>query len=123
MDASLVLLRRRLRAASKFSIIQTTRKEQNCSRSDTRMDRDLAWSAASRSRNRSSRHSVIADGRSQRMTLLKWAVIFALVSVVAAILGFTGISAASADVARILFFVFLVIFLVLLVLGLTASRT
>jgi uncharacterized membrane protein YtjA (UPF0391 family) len=56
------------------------------------------------------------------MTLLKWALIFFLVSVVAGILGFTGISAASADVARFLFYVFVVIFLVLLVLGLTIFR-
>jgi uncharacterized membrane protein YtjA (UPF0391 family) len=56
------------------------------------------------------------------MTILKWALIFFLVSVVAGILGFTGISAASADVARFLFYVFVVIFLVLLILGLTIFR-
>jgi uncharacterized membrane protein YtjA (UPF0391 family) len=56
------------------------------------------------------------------MTLLKWALIFFLVSIVAGILGFTGISAASADVARFLFYVFVVIFLVLLILGLTIFR-
>jgi uncharacterized membrane protein YtjA (UPF0391 family) len=56
------------------------------------------------------------------MTILKWALIFFLVSVVAGVLGFTGISAASADVARFLFYVFVVIFLVLLILGLTIFR-
>jgi uncharacterized membrane protein YtjA (UPF0391 family) len=56
------------------------------------------------------------------VTLLKWALIFFLVSVVAGILGFTGISAASADVARVLFYIFVVIFLVLLILGLTIFR-
>jgi uncharacterized membrane protein YtjA (UPF0391 family) len=56
------------------------------------------------------------------MTILKWALIFFLVSVVAGILGFTGLSAASADVARFLFYVFVVIFLVLLILGLTILR-
>jgi uncharacterized membrane protein YtjA (UPF0391 family) len=56
------------------------------------------------------------------VTLLKWALIFLVVSVIAGILGFTGISAASADVARFLFYVFVVIFLVLLVLGLTIFR-
>jgi uncharacterized membrane protein YtjA (UPF0391 family) len=56
------------------------------------------------------------------MTLLKWALIFFVVSVIAGILGFTGISAASADIARFLFYVFVVIFLVLLVLGLTIFR-
>jgi uncharacterized membrane protein YtjA (UPF0391 family) len=56
------------------------------------------------------------------MTILKWALIFFLVSVVAGILGFTGISAASAHVARFLFYIFVVIFLVLLILGLTIFR-
>jgi uncharacterized membrane protein YtjA (UPF0391 family) len=56
------------------------------------------------------------------MTILKWALIFFLVSVVAGIFGFTDISAASADVARFLFYVFVVIFLVLLILGLTIFR-
>jgi len=34
------------------------------------------------------------------MTILKWALIFLLVSIVAGVLGFTGISAASADIAQ-----------------------
>jgi uncharacterized membrane protein YtjA (UPF0391 family) len=55
-------------------------------------------------------------------TILKWALIFFIVSLVAALFGFTDISAASADVARVLFYIFLVIFLVLLVLGLTIFR-
>ena len=63
-----------------------------------------------------------APAEALAMTLLKWALIFFLVSVVAGILGFTGISAASADIARFLFYVFVVIFLVLLVLGLTIFR-
>jgi uncharacterized membrane protein YtjA (UPF0391 family) len=58
----------------------------------------------------------------EAMTLLKWALIFFLVSIVAGVFGFTGISAASADVARFLFYVFVVIFLVLLILGLTIFR-
>jgi uncharacterized membrane protein YtjA (UPF0391 family) len=56
------------------------------------------------------------------VTLLKWALLFFVISIVAGILGFTGISAASADVARILFYIFVVIFLVLLILGLTIFR-
>jgi uncharacterized membrane protein YtjA (UPF0391 family) len=56
------------------------------------------------------------------MTILKWALIFLVVSIIAGIFGFTGISAASADVARFLFYVFVVIFLVLLILGLTIFR-
>jgi uncharacterized membrane protein YtjA (UPF0391 family) len=56
------------------------------------------------------------------VTLLKWALVFFLISVVAGILGFTGVSAASADIARFLFYVFAVIFLLLLILGLTIFR-
>jgi uncharacterized membrane protein YtjA (UPF0391 family) len=68
--------------------------------------------------------SAAAAGRleDQAVTLLKWALIFFLISVVAGILGFTGLSAASADIARFLFYVFVVIFLVLLILGLTIFR-
>jgi uncharacterized membrane protein YtjA (UPF0391 family) len=57
------------------------------------------------------------------MSLLKWALIFFLISVVAAVFGFTGISAATADIARILFYVFVAIFLLLLILGLTIARS
>jgi uncharacterized membrane protein YtjA (UPF0391 family) len=56
------------------------------------------------------------------MTILRWALLFFLVSIVAGLLGFTGISEASADIARFLFYVFVVIFLVLLILGLTIFR-
>jgi uncharacterized membrane protein YtjA (UPF0391 family) len=56
------------------------------------------------------------------MSILKWAVIMLLVSLVAALFGFTDLAAASADVAKVLFYIFLVIFLVLLVLGLTILR-
>ena len=56
------------------------------------------------------------------MSLLKWALIMLLVSIVAAVFGFTDLAAASADVARVLFYIFLVIFLLLLVFGLMAGR-
>jgi uncharacterized membrane protein YtjA (UPF0391 family) len=55
-------------------------------------------------------------------TLLKWALIFPVISIIAGLLGFTGISAGAADIARFLFYIFVVIFLVLLVLGLTIFR-
>jgi len=56
------------------------------------------------------------------MSILKWAVIMLLVSLVAALFGFTDLAAASATVARVLFYIFAVIFLVLLVLGVTILR-
>lgn len=54
--------------------------------------------------------------------MLRWALIFLVISLVAALFGFTGISMAAADIARILFFIFIVIFLVLLIGGLMAGR-
>lgn len=56
------------------------------------------------------------------MSILKWALIFFLISVVAGVFGFTGLSAASADIARVLFYIFGVIFLILLILGFTIFR-
>jgi uncharacterized membrane protein YtjA (UPF0391 family) len=56
------------------------------------------------------------------MTLLRWALLFFVVSIVVGALGFTDVSAASADIARVLFYIFLVIFLLLLLLGLTIFR-
>jgi uncharacterized membrane protein YtjA (UPF0391 family) len=55
-------------------------------------------------------------------TMLKWALIFFIVSIIAGVFGFTGISAATAGIARVLFFLFLVIFLVFLVMSLMAGN-
>jgi uncharacterized membrane protein YtjA (UPF0391 family) len=50
--------------------------------------------------------------------MLRWAVVFFIVALVAAAFGFLGIAAAAVGIARILFFFFLVLFLVSLVGGL-----
>jgi uncharacterized membrane protein YtjA (UPF0391 family) len=49
--------------------------------------------------------------------MLRLALFFLVVSLVAALLGFTGIAAATAGIARILFFLALFIFLALLIAG------
>jgi uncharacterized membrane protein YtjA (UPF0391 family) len=54
--------------------------------------------------------------------MLRWALIFLVVGLIAGILGFTNVAGASIAVAKILFFVFLVIFAVLLIAGLTVAR-
>ena len=41
--------------------------------------------------------------------MLKWAIIFGLISLGAGALGFTGIAGAAAGIAKILFFVFLAV--------------
>ena len=68
------------------------------------------------------RPAVVPAEKERAMSLLKWALIFLVVSIVAAVFGFGGISAASADIARILFYIFAVIFIVLLILGFAAAR-
>jgi uncharacterized membrane protein YtjA (UPF0391 family) len=54
--------------------------------------------------------------------MLRWAVIFLVVGLLAGVLGFTGIAGASFAIAKILFFIFMVLFLLLLVGGLTVAR-
>ena len=51
--------------------------------------------------------------------MLKWAIIFAIVSVIAGVLSFTGISAGTASVAKLLFFLFVAITVILIVVALT----
>jgi uncharacterized membrane protein YtjA (UPF0391 family) len=55
--------------------------------------------------------------------MLRLALFFLVVSIIAAVFGFGGISAAAADIARILFFIFIVVFVVLLIAGLMAGGT
>jgi len=55
--------------------------------------------------------------------MLRLALFFLVVSIIAAVFGFGGIAAASADIARILFFITVLIFVVLLVAGLMAGST
>ena len=50
--------------------------------------------------------------------MLRWALGFFLIAIVAAIFGFGGIAIAAAGIAKILFFLFLILFLVALVGGL-----
>ena len=49
--------------------------------------------------------------------MLKWAVIFFLVSLAAGFFGFTGVASTTRTIAKVLFFVTLAIFLVVLVFG------
>jgi uncharacterized membrane protein YtjA (UPF0391 family) len=54
--------------------------------------------------------------------MLRYALLFAIISIVAGFLGFSGISAASAGIARIFFFIAIVIFLVFLLLAVTGVK-
>ena len=54
--------------------------------------------------------------------MLKWALIFFIIAIIAAAFGFTGIAQGAATIAKILFGIFVVIFLIFLVLGLVAGE-
>lgn len=50
--------------------------------------------------------------------MLRYAVIFFIIAIVAALFGFGGIAAGATEIAKILFFVFVVLFVVSLLAGL-----
>jgi len=58
----------------------------------------------------------------RELSMLRWALIFLVIGLIAAVLGFTNVAGAAIGIAKILFFVFMVIFVVLLVAGLTIGR-
>jgi uncharacterized membrane protein YtjA (UPF0391 family) len=49
--------------------------------------------------------------------MLKWALIFLVVAIIAAVFGFTDIAGTAAYFAKIIFFIFLVLFVVGLIFG------
>jgi len=64
-----------------------------------------------------SRISDQAPRWSREVIMLRWAVIFFVIAIVAAVLGFGGIAAGASEIARILFFIFLLVFVVTLFMG------
>jgi len=53
--------------------------------------------------------------------MLRWAVVFAILALIAGVLGFGGLQTDFAYIARILLFVFIVLFIVSLVFGRTSG--
>jgi uncharacterized membrane protein YtjA (UPF0391 family) len=54
--------------------------------------------------------------------MLRWALIFAIISVIAGVFGFTGVAAGSAAMAKILFGIALTLFLIFIIAALAAGR-
>jgi len=54
--------------------------------------------------------------------MVKWALLFFIVSLIAGLFGFTGIAAGAAAAAKILFYIAVVLFVVFLLLGVFAAR-
>lgn len=54
--------------------------------------------------------------------MLKWALVFFIVSLVAAVFGFTGIASGAAAIAKTLFYITVALFVLFLILGLIAGK-
>jgi uncharacterized membrane protein YtjA (UPF0391 family) len=54
--------------------------------------------------------------------MLKWALAFLVIALIAGALGFSGLAGAAMGLAKILFFLFLVLFAAFLLLGVTVFR-
>ncbi len=54
--------------------------------------------------------------------MIKWAIIFFVISLIAGFFGFTGVAAGARSVAKVLFFVAIAIFLVILVFGVMLGK-
>jgi uncharacterized membrane protein YtjA (UPF0391 family) len=50
--------------------------------------------------------------------MLRWAVAFLVIAIIAGILGFAGLMVAAAGIAKLLLYVFLILFLITLITGL-----
>jgi len=57
------------------------------------------------------------------MGLLRWAVVFLVIAIIAAVFGFGNIAAGAADIAKVLFFIFLAICVLLFILGAVTYRS
>lgn len=55
--------------------------------------------------------------------MLRWALIFLILGIVAGALGFGGVAGAAVGIAKFLFFLFIIMFLVTLLLGLTIYKS
>ncbi len=49
--------------------------------------------------------------------MIKWAIIFFVISIIAGFFGFTGVASGAKRIAKLLFFIALAIFLIVLIFG------
>lgn len=57
------------------------------------------------------------------MNLLKWALSFLIVAIIAAIFGFSSIATTAAGISKVLFFIFLAVFVILLLFSLLGPKS
>ena len=54
--------------------------------------------------------------------MLRWAVVFFIIAIIAAVFGFGNIAAGATDIAKILFFVFIVLFVLSLLANIVRGK-
>ena len=54
--------------------------------------------------------------------MLRWALVFLVVALIAGVLGFGGVAGTSMDIAKILFFVFLMLFFISAIMHMIRGR-
>lgn len=54
--------------------------------------------------------------------MIKWALVFLAVGLIAGVLGFTGVAGAAIGIAKFIFFAAIAIFVIMLVLGYTVFK-
>lgn len=54
--------------------------------------------------------------------MLRWAIIFFIIALIAGALGFTGVATAAAGIAKLFFYVFIGLFVLVLIIWMVGSR-
>jgi uncharacterized membrane protein YtjA (UPF0391 family) len=54
--------------------------------------------------------------------MIKWAIIFFVISIIAGFFGFTGVASGARSIAKALFFIAVVIFLIVLIFGVLLGK-
>lgn len=60
--------------------------------------------------------------KNEGFIMLRYAIVFFIIALIAALFGFTGIAAGAVEIAKILFFVFVLLAVVSLVMGFTQRK-
>jgi uncharacterized membrane protein YtjA (UPF0391 family) len=56
-------------------------------------------------------------------SMIKWAIIFAVIALVAGALGFSGVAGTAMGIAKVLFWIAVIVAVILFVLGMTVYKT
>ena len=90
-------------------------------RSPTSRARASIWATAPRNLSRAEFFAT-ACVAPRRYIMLKWALIFFVISIVTGLLGFTGISAAAGGIAKILFYIFIALTVIVVIIALAIGQ-